>query len=298
MDQDVAQPEKRHLMVCNFQWDLVGIETKPMTIISKTIKFQGVKSFRVGLKNQGTFSTLFLLASNLNKMGFKALGVMCSFIGSERSEGILTKDGNETGCLQLFTSQILGMTTGNCSFIFRIFLSGIIQDYRTEEMDFLLRSELWSSRTNRVGTDFEIIAEGIRFPVHKFMLAARSPVFAAKFQDDNHAGGTTEDIDFADSTSVQQFLKFIYTRELEGPVKSQHLMQLALSYEIETLVGLCQAASQNIDVDQMASFAMKLEPSAAQVLSMAIRYSTHLYDHLSHLLPKNHLCDYLSYCLF
>jgi len=257
-----AQLDKIYFMMCQYQWDPAGIENKTATILSKMIKFQGVKSFRVGLKNQANSSTLLLMTTNLNKMGLKAVAVTYSSPNGSINETMTLNEINtedETGCLQLFTAPLNGITTGNRSFIFKIYLSGVVQDYRAEEVDLLLRKQLRSSFTSQ--TDFKIVAEGKNFPVHKFMLATRSPVFAAHFKEENMED--TYAIGSVDAASVQQFIKFIYTGELEGSVMSQQLLHLAETYKIKTLEDLCLAASADIDRDKMASL-MMLNPAEAE----------------------------------
>lgn len=275
MAQPEADLEKTPLMVCQYQWDLVGIRNKTETILSKMIKFQGVKSFRVGLKKQTTSYTLLLITTNLNKMGLKAVAVTYSSPnGSNETMTLNTisnEDTKEIGCLQLFTAPLDTIGIGNRSFIFKIYLSGVVQDYRAEEVDLCLRNQLWSSFTSQAGTDFKIVVEGKPIPVHKFMLAARSPVFAAKLQEENYELGD-EKIRLVDIESVQQFIKFIYTGELEGPINNQHLIQLAITYQIKTLEDLCQAASANTNRDQMASLGMKMKPAEAGEFVMEIQY--------------------------
>ncbi len=251
-------------MVCQYQWDLIGIRNKTVTILSKMIKFQGVKSFRVGLKKQATsYTRLLFITTNLNKMGLKAVAVTYSSPnGSNETMTLNTisnEDKKEIGCLQLFTAPLDTIGIGNRSFIFKIYLSGVVQDYRAEEVDLLLRKQLRSSFTSQ--TDFKIVAEGKNFPVHKFMLATRSPVFAAHFKEENMED--TYAIGSVDAASVQQFIKFIYTGELEGSVMSQQLLHLAETYKIKTLEDLCLAASADIDRDKMASL-MMLNPAEAE----------------------------------
>lgn len=277
----MAQLVKSNFMVCEYKWELTGIENKAMTILSKMIKFQGVKSFRVGLKNQATYSTLLLITTNLNKMGLKAEAVtfVCNGVAHEYKMTLITNSKGEedetVGSLQLFTAPFdeYNMISGDYSFTFRIFLSGVVGDYRVQEMDLLLRNQLWSSFTNQVETDFEIIAEGKRFLVHKYMLAARSSVFAAKFNEQN-SGRATEEVVLVDAASVLQFIKFIYTGELEGPVKSEELLQLANNYKIKTLEDLCRIAALEVGEkrrDQMVSWAAELKPAEGNVFEMAIR---------------------------
>ncbi len=53
---------------------------------------------------------------------------------------------------------------------------------------------------------------------------------------------------------MEQFLKFVYTGELEGSV-GKELMTLATTYKIKTLEELCDTASHGIEEALMASLA-------------------------------------------
>ena len=57
---------------------------------------------------------------------------------------------------------------------------------------------------------------------------------------------------------MNQFIKFIYTGELEGPV-SHGLVQLAVKYQIKTLEKIYQTASQDVSMDQMSMMALHLD---------------------------------------
>lgn len=172
-------------LVFTYEWELTDVENKPMTILSKTIKFCGQLSFRLGLKNS-QYPTLFFIAINLNKLGMKVTNV--TYIsstpdddprGKKRRERMELKDQeDDEGSIQLYTDVALDdIVTGSRKFTFNIYLEGIVKSYQIQRWDYLCK-QLWS---NRFGTDFEFIAEGKRFPVHKFVLAARSPVFAVLF---------------------------------------------------------------------------------------------------------------------
>ena len=61
---------------------------------------------------------------------------------------------------------------------------------------------------------------------------------------------------------MEQFLKFIYTGELDGPVKCRDLLKLATTFKIKTLEDLCKAALNDINGDQMIQVALQLKPEA------------------------------------
>lgn len=174
-------------LVFTYEWTLTDVENQPMTILSKTIKFCDQLSFRLGLKNSST-PTLFFIAINLNKMGMKVTDV--TYISSTPGDDPQEKETRERmdfqdqedneGSIQLFTDNAAldDIVTGSRKFTFNIHLKGIVKSYHIQRWDCLLSEQLWS---NSFGTDFEFIAEGQRFQVHKFILAARSPFFSVLF---------------------------------------------------------------------------------------------------------------------
>jgi len=192
-------------LVFSHSWNLTGIEDKTMSIVSPPIKFCGETSFRIGLKNSKS-PVLFFMALNLNKMGLTVddVNYRSSEKEREKMEFIFTEDNRS---VQLFKSRLRGgIISGNQSFKFKIFLQGCVTDYQIQTLDSLMRQQLWLNRTQ---TDFEFIAEGKLFPVHKFILAARSSVFAALFgigmsTQGNHVmepSGTTEDNSLLETNS-------------------------------------------------------------------------------------------------
>ena len=141
---------------------------------------------------------------------------------------------------------------------FTVYLIGITDDnFRVQQIDGLLSQQLWSTLTNQQGgTDFKLIAkDGKVLNVHKFILAARSPVFANLFNheeiEESHYIDCTED-------EMTQLVKFIYTGELEGIVGVE-LMQLAAKYQMTTLEKLYQTISEDVSMDQMSMIALYLE---------------------------------------
>ncbi len=115
---------------------------------------------------------------------------------------------------------------------------------------------------NQYGTDFKLIAnDGKTFPVHKFILAARSTVFAVLFKEDQDFN-TISSFNIMDSKGdeLEQFIRFIYSGELEGTV-DHALMKLAEKYQIKTLGNLFKAASlEEFSVDKLARLPLHLQP--------------------------------------
>lgn len=58
---------------------------------------------------------------------------------------------------------------------------------------------------------------------------------------------------------LKQFIKFIYTGELEGLI-SNELMELAVTYKVDTLKIIHQTAVKDVSTDIIASLALHLDP--------------------------------------
>lgn len=161
------------------------------------------------------------------------------------------KDDDIVGTVQLFTSSLPYIENGRYKkedVLFKVYITGTSMDYVTQRTDGLLKEQIWSSAQNVVGTDFDVIAEGKKFPVHKFILAARSSVFAHLFETEKEKFEKEIMIE-VDVTCMEQFLKFIYTGELEGPIRNLQLMNLAKKYQIKTLEALCQSTIPHVEVN-------------------------------------------------
>ena len=164
--------------------------------------------------------------------------------------------------------------SGNCNFRFEIYTAGTTENYGVLQVDNRLNGQLWSSVMNRSGTDFEVVAEEKKFPVHKYILAARSPVFADQFSKEplNQDASKTMKIKSSRIGSMETFLKFIYTGELDSPVKDDQLMHLAKIFRVKTLESLCEAASYNIDESEIARLALQLRTPGSTQSLMEVKY--------------------------
>ena len=106
------------------------------------------------------------------------------------------------------------------------------------------------------------------FPAHRSLLAARSPVFAARLNSGLEEARTGQvQINDADPESFALFLRFLYVGELEGneekivisgPIKKK-LFALADQYQVETLMKICQTPASSADLEEtMNSFMLTL----------------------------------------
>ena len=69
----------RSSLVLKYKWELSDIERRVGTTLSKMIIFRGEKLFRVGLKNEESFSTLLFMTFGAAKMGIDEAVVSIRF---------------------------------------------------------------------------------------------------------------------------------------------------------------------------------------------------------------------------
>lgn len=280
----MAKLEKFPLMTLEYEWKFNKECHGSPFILSKKLVYQNNELFRVGVKKptsapsipfylESSHPVLFFLTTGLKKIGLKVTTVA---VISQNEEFEQEKDNydmkeidlqtseneeNEAGVIQLFTVPLKGKfeysrSSSEYTFFFKIYLTGIVDNYRVHLMDGLLSQQLWSSVMNHHDdSDFKLIAEGGKcFPVHKWLLAARSPVFETLFSVEFTGLSYTLN---CNEDQMNQLIKFIYTGELEGLVGPE-LMQLAIEYKIKTLENLCQFALQEVSLDKMAQIGLAL----------------------------------------
>jgi speckle-type POZ protein len=248
-------------MIMHYEWILENVEKEPMTIQSKMILFRGERIFRVGLKNHVKSPVLFFTAIDLNKMGMRVEQVSYGVKETDKETMMQMTDqniGNEDdtsddGNLQLFTINLDTMVNGNCTFVFRICIEGSVPDYFYRLSDRLAKDQLWAAAKSQNGADVEIVVSGKTFPVHKAILAARSPVFEAEFTKEQQGNDQPVQIqiDDVDPSTVERFLYFIYTGESMGTLANEELLKLAEKYQLTTLTRLCQNALKKLGIMQL-----------------------------------------------
>ena len=279
-------------MVCQYEWKLTSIDNKThqaITILSKIVKFNGESYFRVGLKihkNPSNPPILLFITTNLNKWGMKVAKVVFSstdsIVGNTRKMTVMKRSNNSNtdgqdviitdGSIQLFTSTKLPRKIGNgINFAFEIYGAGIVDNFQIQQMDCLIANQFLSLLNNE--SNFELVFwNTFKIPVQKFMLAARSPVFAAKFDSDKNL--KEENINCCnDIETAKQFVHFIYTGTLDGLViQHRQLAKLAKMYQITTLEALCQAASYDIDGEQIMELPFLFNLESDESSSVTVKY--------------------------
>jgi len=280
--------EKSPCLELKYEWKMEDININEPMLYSRKFLYEKTDLFQAGMKMASTHlpsnpAILFFVTTNLHKMGLKVETV--SYMIRERQtplfrtwntiemeeKNLMTGEydneayeNGEAGGIQLFTAPVKlfenNVEPSHFTFKFTVSLTGIVDNYLVHQVDDLLSQQLWSSII-ATGTDFKLIAsDGNSLPVHKWVLSARSPVFATLFS----SGEEIESIHLAvDCTmgKMKQFIQFIYTGALEGLV-SRKLLKLAVKYQIKTLEDLCKTAYQDVytfTMEKMAMFALHLD---------------------------------------
>ncbi|EFX87525.1 hypothetical protein DAPPUDRAFT_235202 [Daphnia pulex] len=263
------------MMMVTYRWKLEvdGID-EHKTISSRMLCFRDEKVFRVGLKNCDK-PTLIFVAIDLNNIGLRVREAGFYSENDVLSRQKMTHNNVDGESLQLFTYDLAETVVGHCTFVFSIWLEGSVPGcYSYQLSDRLVKRQLWESQHY---VDVEFVCKDKKFSAHKAILAARSSVFADQFDSElprqKSDGPLQINIDDVESTVFEQFLHFLYTGEPKIPMlDNQQLLQLAILYQLDTLVELCQIAVKKIDVMQMASFVSNLElnqtePPASVIIS-------------------------------
>jgi len=281
--------KRDHCLVLKYELSMTGVGQRKLLLFSKKCTYQKTELFRAGIKMTAlpTHSCpsppaiLFLLTNGLEKIGLKISSVsyqLWSFGYSrkeyEMEENNLTSSGRENNNedvnragTQLFTAPLRlfegWVRSSRFAVTFMVHLTGTVNNFCLHQIDHLLSKQLWSSVADQEEetTDFKLIASnGNDFPVHKWILAARSPVFADLFSGEEDVKSIHLAVDCT-VNEMKQFVKFIYIGELDGLV-SHALMQLAAKYKIKTLEDLCKTAFQDsysLSTDKMAEIAFHME---------------------------------------
>jgi len=218
----------------NTLWQIIEYQWKPSSIpLPETIIFQGQnKLFQVSLRSD---ATLQFLMFGLSSMGpDKKANVIITKNAYRQNLFLMMEDHESPGTQHFVSSKLSKKLWENLTLHVYIPTSTEVPNYWYQRMDDLLGQQLWEAAVNKQGTDLELIAEGRRFPVHRFILAARCPGFATdQFQFLQRWEQGVFIPDFA--STLEQLLKFIYTGELVGGV-SFSLYALAKFFDMKTLM--------------------------------------------------------------
>ena len=257
-----------HDAICwEYKWLDVPLFAKTMTL-SSFLQVGNQKLFRLGLKCSEDFKTIKAVCFCENKLLNQHFGVSlqivtCTFHKAEMVMEMLQHKDLYLGRSNMFAGTFENVPAvpdviTSSSFTFHFHLKGIVDHYSPDRFDSFLADQLWEACEKKHQTDILFKVGDRSFWAHKFILAARSPVLAAMFHADMIESRTgTVEIDDVDPDIFRQFLRFVYTGQVNGPF-SKELKRVADKYDVKTLMSLCKAAAevpQNPDdVDQVVQF--------------------------------------------
>ena len=106
-----------------------------------------------------------------------------------------------------------------------------------------------------VMTDVEFQVGPTKFYAHRVIISSRSLVFASMFGSSSVESFTGRiRIDNVDAAVFKEFLYFLYTGTLKSSANSQSLLNVAIRYEVETLIQICRIANEELGVDEILNF--------------------------------------------
>jgi hypothetical protein len=145
---------------------------------------------------------------------------------------------------------------------FLIYVAGCLPEYRFQLRDQLLKTQLWLAAQEQQMTDVTFAVDGGKnLYAHKFILAARSPVFAQQFLNISTTERGLINMEHVEPSVMEQFLNFIYTGELETQPNKQ-LLTLAQAYGVQTLVDLSNCCFQEVSGDDVLDLVALMNSSA------------------------------------
>lgn len=152
--------------------------------------------------------------------------------------------------LQKFTKSDVFASPPN-SITFHIQLESTLPNFFCDFLDCLFKDQLWGAACASKLTDVVLLVGDQSVDAHRFILSARSPIFAAMFKSGMSECQTSRvRIEGTDPTTFRDFLKFLYTGMLEPSADRQALFVLADKYLVETLKDCCKTAVQPLDVEE------------------------------------------------
>lgn len=236
--------------VCwEYEWLDVSL-VKNMTTLSSFIQVRGIEIFRLGVNSSADGRTLKMCCFSEQNLlrrhfGVRLAAVECIFNSAGMVMEMRTSSGPAENCPGVFSASFPNVPSDPLpsvsTFTFHFYVTGVVDKYARERFDSSLVDQLWTAAVQKKMTDALIVVGEQSFSVHKFMLAARSRVFQAMFESDMSESRTgIVEIDDVEPDIFRQFLRFVYTGQLDGPL-SPALRYVAHKYDVSTLEALCEA---------------------------------------------------------
>jgi len=150
--------------------------------------------------------------------------------------------------MQMFCSEQTRYSDGDRppTFTFHVQVFNLIANYGFKFVDSTWEAQIWSAAIAKKFTDVEFLVGDQSFAAHRFILSARSPVFAAMFKS-GMAEDRTGQVRIGDDVDVnifRTFLEFLYVGAIKSFDGKEELFALADKYQVETLMALCKPTNE------------------------------------------------------
>jgi len=250
----------------NFVWKLNQWGEDHSIISARAFEYNEEKVFRAQAKsclsqlsnfNYYNYSVT-LLSFRRHESGNNVEEVFCTLNSKSEIWDWKKMDENQTAAnetmFQMFTS--IGEQS-HCkplsppiSVTFHAKVVKTVDNYGFKFVDSTWNEQIWTAAVDKKFTDVEFVVGDQSFTAHRFILSARSPVFAAMFKSGMTEARTGQvHIEDVDPSIFRTFLEFLYVGTLTSFSGKEQLFALADKYQVETLMTLCQPCSEPMDVD-------------------------------------------------
>lgn len=250
---------QKYYAVIECVWRVEELPDDDQVFTSDQLNFRNDGAFRAGLADHPVtkHSTLlspqhflYLACSHLEKTGTSISHVESYIDGVDYSR----MDRRGEKALYIFGRELYDLAAPS-AFKFDIMIRENLDNFRYQLIDSLRFVDLWTMFDLGILTDVELQVAKKNFKVHRAIIASRSPVFAALLNTSTveSVTGKIRIDDGVDPDVFKEFLFFLYTGALKVSANSQSLLKLAEKYRVETLIQICRAAIQEIDVEEISS---------------------------------------------
>lgn len=127
-----------------------------------------------------------------------------------------------------------------CCITFKVYLTSTIPNFGFKSIDACWGQQLWDAAVNNSMIDFVFLIGKKSIGAHRFILSARSPVFAAMLDIGmtESRSGKVRLVDVHPST-FRHFLQFVYTGMIPPKaINREEMFRLADKYGVETLMAI------------------------------------------------------------
>ena len=208
----------------NLKWIKTSASSES-SFTSDAFEFQHGKLFYGNLtketRSYGQFVAVRLICQ---KLGLQRYGFEVAYVTYSKSHDkirkLMEQVSRSDGKILLFQSSDLDEIsefTKTTSIVFHVHLVSLLKTYKNQLEDSSWSIQLWEAAENKLMTDVTFIfGEEESLGAHRFILSARSPVFAAMFNSGMIESRTGRvEMKNVDVQLFRNFLKFLYTGRLD-----------------------------------------------------------------------------------